>query len=73
MLDEQRARDYVPPIFIAAVATALGQNERALDRLERGYAMRDPYMVLLKESPLFDALRPSPRFQSIANRMKFPH
>jgi TolB-like protein/DNA-binding winged helix-turn-helix (wHTH) protein/tetratricopeptide (TPR) repeat protein len=72
-LDSQEPdAEYVPPIFIAAIAAALGQHDRALERLEHGYQTRDPYLVLLKESPLFDPLRDLPRFRRISSLMKFP-
>ncbi len=63
---------YVPPTFVAAIATALGQHGRALDVLEGGYVTRDAYMVLLKTSPLFDAIRDTPRFLRLVGQMKFP-
>jgi TolB-like protein/DNA-binding winged helix-turn-helix (wHTH) protein/tetratricopeptide (TPR) repeat protein len=71
-LEGQDDVDYVPPIFLGAVAAAVGQRERALGHLDRAYDTRDPYMVLLKESPLFDPLRGTARFRQIAGRMKFP-
>jgi hypothetical protein len=34
--------------------------------------MRDGDMVLLKMMPVWDSLRPEPRFQDVLQRMKFP-
>jgi tetratricopeptide (TPR) repeat protein len=52
-------------MHIAAVYAGLGQNDAALDWLERGIASRSPSMFWLKSDFRFAALRSSPRFQKL--------
>jgi hypothetical protein len=40
--------------------------------LERAYGEHDQWMVYIKSTPGWDALRPEPRFQAIVRRMNFP-
>jgi serine/threonine-protein kinase len=49
-----------------------GDTQRALDWLEEAYEARDPNFPYLG-LPLFDPLRPDPRFQALARKMKLPH
>ncbi len=60
------------PIFFAAIYTALGDREVALERLERGYRERAPSMIGLHVDPWLDDLRPDPRFQDLLRRIGSP-
>ena len=75
-LDELRARSerqYVDLAFFnAAVYTALGEHDQALDWLETAYEGRSSWLVQLKVSPWFDPLRAEPAFQDLLRRMNFP-
>lgn len=57
---------------LAAVYAALGEKEKALDQLEKGYEQRDVWMKELKAWPWFDSLRNEPRYQVLMQRMNFP-
>ena len=49
MLDELlnlSSQRFVPPYHIALVYHALGENDKALMWLEKGYEVRDPKMAL---------------------------
>ncbi len=48
------------------------QRAHALDLLERAYARHDPYLVLLRVSPWFDALRDDPRYRRLVNLLAYP-
>ncbi|HEY7514077.1 MAG TPA: hypothetical protein VIC87_06345 [Vicinamibacteria bacterium] len=50
----------------------LGEEDRALEWLERAYARRDKGLVYLKVEALLDPLRSRPRFQGLLRRMNFP-
>jgi len=68
---EARAADgYVPGPAIALVYTGLGDTDRALQWLERGFEQRDRWMVFLKVEPRFDPLRTDPRFADLLRRMR---
>ena len=49
-----------------------GENDRALDLLERGYEARDPNLPSISFTPDVDPLRGHPRFQDLLRRMKLP-
>jgi len=71
-LAKRSKESYVPSGLVAAVYMGLGDTDRALTWLEKGYAERDLWLVSLKVDPRFDALRSNPRFQDLLYRMKFP-
>jgi tetratricopeptide (TPR) repeat protein len=60
---------YAPPYEIAAIYVSLGQKERALDWLDRGYLERAT-MVFIKVDPRLSGLRAEPRYQAILKKMK---
>jgi len=75
ILDELNALDekwYIPPVQIAYVYTGLGQNQQALDLLERAYRERSWELVFLQVEPWFDELRTEPRFVDLIKRIDFP-
>lgn len=65
------AERYVPPTSIAAIHAALGENNLALDALDRAYAVRDARLCYLKNDGRWSALRAEPRFVALIQRMKF--
>ena len=48
---------YVPAFSIAFVYMGLGDNDRALDWLEKAYEDRSTYMVYAKTDALLDPIR----------------
>jgi serine/threonine-protein kinase len=73
LLDElllRAQKTYLPPTSIAAIYCGLGDNERALDWLERGYAAHDVRMTFLLVDRRWDALRADPRFATILRKMR---
>jgi DNA-binding winged helix-turn-helix (wHTH) protein/TolB-like protein len=61
---------YVPPYNIALAYNALGEREKALDYLEKGFAEKDVRMVFLKIEPQWNNLRSEPRFLDLLKRMR---
>jgi TolB-like protein/Tfp pilus assembly protein PilF len=57
---------------IAVLYAETGEDEKALDLLERAYAQHDRSLLELKVDPRMDNLRFSPRFQDLLRRMNFP-
>ena len=53
---------YVPPIYLAAVQSGLGDQEAALASLKQAVAERCEYLIYLPRDPMADALRRDPRF-----------
>src|SRR5262245_17815287 len=63
-------RRYVSAYDWATRYAALGENEQAFEWLEKGYADRDPMMVLLNTDPVVDHLRSEPRFINLLRRIQ---
>ncbi len=57
--------------YVAQLYARAGENERALEWLERAFANHDPNMPYLL-GPTFDSVRDDPRFQDLLRRMNFP-
>lgn len=62
---EQSKRQYVSPFYIALIYAGLGENEQAMDWLDKAYADRSNGLVFLKVDPEWDSLRSNPRFQAL--------
>jgi serine/threonine-protein kinase len=60
---------YVPPFLFANVHLGLGEHETALECIERECDARGWYMLLIKQSPLYDPLRAHPRFEALLGRL----
>ncbi|HMS41628.1 MAG TPA: hypothetical protein PKE69_15455, partial [Pyrinomonadaceae bacterium] len=60
-----------PPNGIASVYVRLGDKEKALEWLEKGFQKRDPWMVGLKVAIHFDGLKDDPRYQNLLRRIGF--
>jgi tetratricopeptide (TPR) repeat protein len=66
----KRSEDnYVSPYYIALVYTGLGEKDKAFEWLEKAYEERESYFNLFRVEPVFDALRPDPRFVSLLSRV----
>jgi TolB-like protein/DNA-binding winged helix-turn-helix (wHTH) protein/Tfp pilus assembly protein PilF len=70
-LMEQSKKQYVSPFYVALVYAGLGENDQALDWLEKAYGDRSNAIVFAKVDPQLDSLRSTPRFQSLLHRLAF--
>jgi len=68
-LSEEAKSRYVPPYGLALTLIALGDKERAIDELERGYRAAENYLFLIKVDPLLDPLRGEARFQALMQKI----
>jgi hypothetical protein len=69
-LESRSSAAYPDHAEIAAIYASLGQADRALSWLERGYDERFNPSVLLR--PGFDPLRSDPRFEALLRRIGVP-
>jgi hypothetical protein len=53
-------------------ATNISRDCAAIVWLEKAYKERSDFLLVLKVDPLFDGLRPDPRFQDLLRRIGFP-
>ena len=75
VLDDLHAlaeKRYVLPYGFAVIHTGLGENDEALEWLEKAYQDRNGWMVYLQLVPWLDPLRSDPRFQDLMRRMNYP-
>lgn len=62
-------RRYIPPVGLALAYLGIGEVDRAIECLERAYAVRDIYLVYIKIMPVFAPLRTSSRFEDLIGRL----
>ena len=60
--------DYSSPALLAAVYSALDENDRAMELLERAYRERDPLLRFIGTGYEYDKLRADPRFVALTKR-----
>ena len=65
-------RPGMSPFFIATLYARLGNRDKALEWLQRGYEQRDYRMTLLSVAFEFDGFRDDPRFKELIRRMGLP-
>src|SRR6266446_3440900 len=68
-LEELAKQRYVSPANRASVYLGLGENEKALDWLEKAYEDRDPIFWWINGDQLYDSVRNEPRFQAIMQKV----
>jgi tetratricopeptide (TPR) repeat protein len=62
-------KQYVPPYGFALIHVGLGENDEALEWLEKAYQDRNSWMPFMQVEPRLDPLRSDPRFQDLLHRM----
>jgi serine/threonine protein kinase/tetratricopeptide (TPR) repeat protein len=63
---------YVAPHFLAGIHIGLGENDRAIEYLEKSYEEHSHWLIYLHIDPSMDALRSNPRFQDLLRRVGLP-
>jgi TolB-like protein/tetratricopeptide (TPR) repeat protein len=75
LLKELRAESqgkYVSAYFVSWVCIGLGRNDEAMQWLEQAYRQGDYQLTWLGVDPIFDPLRPDPRFAALIHRLGLP-
>ncbi len=67
-LEERAAREYVEASDFAFLWTALGEPDRAIDRLEQACEERSRFVAFLATWPIYDSLRDHPRWQQLLQK-----
>ena len=60
--------DGFPALLLAEIYIGFGDQERTLEWLHKAIDQKD-WVLFLKSDPLFDPLRPDPRFAVLLKRM----
>ena len=71
-LDRLSRQKFVTHYGVALVHSALGDNDRAFDWLNRGYDGRSHWLVWLGRDPRWKQIRPDPRFAELRKRVGLP-
>jgi tetratricopeptide (TPR) repeat protein len=72
-LTELGRQKYVAPYFFAGVYIGLGENERAIEYLDKSYEEHSHWLIYLHIDPSMDCLRQDPRFQDLLRRVGLPY
>ena len=75
LLEELKRRaeqKYVAPYFFAGIHIGLGENDTALEYLEKCYQEHSHWLIYLHIDPCMDSLRGNPRFQDLLQRVGLP-
>jgi TolB-like protein/DNA-binding winged helix-turn-helix (wHTH) protein len=72
-LSETSKSFYVPAFDVAVIYAGTGDNNLALQWLERAFEERSTWLVYLKYDPRFESLRSDPSFQDIVRRVGPKH
>lgn len=68
-LQQQATREYIPPYYLAVIATQLGNADLAFTLLEQAYRERSGWIPWLKYDPMSDVIRPDARFSDLLRRV----
>lgn len=63
---------YVAPHFLTGIHIGLGENECAIECLEKSYEEHSHWLIYLHIDPSMDVLRSNPRFQDLLRRVGLP-
>jgi tetratricopeptide (TPR) repeat protein len=70
-LETLAKHEYVSPESLARLYVFLGEDDVALDRLERAYTMHVDTLNNIYAEPAYDRLRSNARFQALLRKMRF--
>jgi TolB-like protein/tetratricopeptide (TPR) repeat protein len=71
-LEAESKTRFVTPWQIGTLYTRAGDEERALDYLQKAYEAHDPNVPYLAVDPIFDFMRSNPRFQALLRKLDLP-
>jgi eukaryotic-like serine/threonine-protein kinase len=71
-LTELAKQKYVAPYFFAGIHVGLGEEDRAMEYLEKACEERSHWLMYLHMDPGMDSLRSNPGFQDLLRRIGLP-
>jgi serine/threonine-protein kinase len=69
-ISQRAANDYISPVSIAYICTALGDKDRAFENLDRAVFDRDPNLLGLQSNPIFESLKTDDRYHALLRKMQ---
>ena len=70
LVEEFRKRGDITPILMALLYMDVGDRDRAFEWFGRGVEEHSMFIDELKVEPMYDGLRPDPRFTALLRRMR---
>lgn len=71
-LEELAATQFISPFNLALIHVAMGDNDLAMEALEKAYQINEDPMISLGFNPRLDPLRKDPRFADLLQRLNLP-
>jgi eukaryotic-like serine/threonine-protein kinase len=71
-LTKLATQKYVAPYFLAGIHVGMGENDRAIEYLEKCYDEHSHWLIYLHIDPSMDGLRDNTRFQNLLRRVGLP-
>ena len=65
----ERSGTFVPPSSLAIAYEGLGERDRAIEQLQKGFADRDPLLQYIAVESYLDGMKSDARFQAIVAQM----
>jgi len=62
----------VSPYFFAGIHVGLGEDDRAIEYLEKAYDEHSHWIIYLRIDPSMDSLRYNSRFKDLLQRVAIP-
>jgi serine/threonine-protein kinase len=69
-ISQRSSQEYISPVSIAYVHTALGDYDAAFAHLDRAVQDRDPNILGMKSNPIFDPIRDDARYHALLAKMQ---
>ncbi len=69
-VQHRSSREYISPVSIAYICTAMGDHDAAFAQLDRAVQDRDPNILGLKSNPIFDTLRADDRYRALLKKIQ---
>jgi serine/threonine-protein kinase len=69
-ISHRAASDYISPVSIGYICTALGDKDRAFENLDRAVFDRDPNLLGLQSNPIFESLKTDERYHALLRKMQ---
>ena len=69
---ELSENEFVSPTHFTFLYLGLGEKEKAIEWLDKANEQHEGWLLLEKVDPMYDSLRPDPRFQNLLEQMNYP-
>ena len=68
-IEASAAGRYVDPVHRALIHLGLGETDRAIELLQRAYALQSPMLCMVPTDPRYASIRADPRFEELVRGM----